>query len=161
MAEQTIPKSNLRPAGRRAFGGFLAKIITLIIIIAILGGGLYWIMGNSQGAIHNYPSNKWQAVFLSNGQIYFGHVTKITKDTLVLEDIYYLQVVTAPLQRSQDSPDSVNQQEQRLTLIKLGNEIHGPYDKMNINQNHVVLVENLKDDSRVVQAITKYILDQQ
>jgi hypothetical protein len=49
------------------------------------------------------------------------------------------------------------QPEQRLTLIKMGNEIHGPMDSMLINRSQVVLVEDLKNDSRVVQAINDYV----
>ena len=48
----------------------------------------------------------------------------------------------------------------RNNLIKLGNEIHGPLDSMLINRDHVVIIEDLKDDSRVVQAINDYINNQ-
>jgi hypothetical protein len=78
-----------------------------------------------------------------------------------LRDIYYLQIITKPLQRSQEGDAAAvqqqQQQEQRLTLIKLGNEIHGPKDEMLINRDQVVIMEDLKDDSRVVQAITDYL----
>jgi len=101
-------------------------------------------------------SGNWQAVFLSNGQVYFGKIAKMNNDIIVLRDIYYLQVVTQPLQRSAEG-ETPTEPEQRLTLIKLGNEIHGPQDEMVINRNHVVIMEDLKDDSRVVQAINDYV----
>jgi hypothetical protein len=56
---------------------------------------------------------------------------------------------------------SGDQQQQELTLIKLGNELHGPTDKMTINRDHVLLTEALRNDSRVVQAINQYVKDQQ
>ncbi len=164
MAEQTIPKTSARPAGQRRGGGnMLKKLLYLVLAVIVLFVLYYAAVGGADGAINRYPKNHWQAVFLSNGQVYFGHVNKVTKKSVVLEDIYYLQVVTQPLQRSQEGTDTAadQQQEQRLTLIKLGNEIHGPFDRMNINRDQVVLVENLKDDSRVVEAITRYVNEQQ
>jgi hypothetical protein len=40
--------------------------------------------------------------------------------------------------------------------VKLGNEMHGPQDQMFIRNEHVLFVENLKDDSKVVQAIQQH-----
>ena len=41
-------------------------------------------------------------------------------------------------------------------LLKLGNELHGPEDWMRINQDHVLFIEKLKQDSKVSQAIRDY-----
>jgi hypothetical protein len=40
-------------------------------------------------------------------------------------------------------------------LVKLGNELHGPTDELYINPNQVVFYEFLRDDSKVVESITK------
>jgi len=101
-------------------------------------------------------SNDWQAVFLSNGQVYFGKIKSVNKEILTLNDIYYLQVVTKPLQRTQEGAVAQTQQQQELTLIKLGNELHGPTDEMRINREQILLVENLKSDSSVVDAIRRF-----
>lgn len=91
----------------------------------------------------------WQAVFLTNGQVYFGNVTSITPDTVVLEKIYYLQT-SGPLQAG-GVPEA-----QDLALVKLGAELHGPTDAMRINRQHVLFIENLKTDSKVVKAIEQF-----
>jgi len=145
-------------------GGWFKGLATLVIVIVIIGGGLYFLANYTGLAIGGNDlrlKSDWQAVFLSNGQVYFGKIAKVSNDFVVLRNIYYLQVVTQPLQTSQDAA-AVQQQEteQRLTLIKLGNEIHGPVDEMAINRIHVVLVEDLKTDSRVVQAISDYVNQQ-
>ena len=108
-------------------------------------------------------SNKnWQAIFLSNGQVYFGKVASVGEKSIILNNIYYLQVVSKPLQQTQQgSAATADQTTQELTLIKLGNEIHGPTDRMVINRDQVLLTEVLKSDSRVVTAINKYVSDQQ
>src|SRR3989344_7310558 len=39
----------------------------------------------------DFRQDKWQAVFLSNNQVYFGHLRNIYSNTAVLEDVYYLR----------------------------------------------------------------------
>ena len=46
---------------------------------------------------------------------------------------------------------------QNLSLVKLGNELHGPEDAMYINMDHVLFTEELKEDSRVVDAVKRYL----
>jgi len=41
-------------------------------------------------------------------------------------------------------------------LLKLGNEVHGPEDQMEINREHVVFIEKLKTDGKVAKAIAAY-----
>jgi len=106
-----------------------------------------------------YPPSKWQAVFLSNNQVYFGKVSKMNRKEISLKEIYYLQTVVQPLQRSAGE-EGPAQAEQRLTLVKLGSELHGPEDNMTINKDYIILIENLKGDSRVVEAIERYLTDQ-
>jgi hypothetical protein len=142
---------------------WLKGLITLIVVLIIIGGGVYLLAtftGIGSGLVTTIgPKAEWQAVFLGNGQVYFGKVAKMNKDFLVLKNIYYLQVIDKKDTIGQ--PNDVQQQpEQQLTLIKLGNEIHGPTDEMLINSNQVVIVEDLKDDSRVVQAIKDYLNSQ-
>jgi len=146
-------------------GSWLKGLITLIIVLAIIGGGIYFIAryAGISGGLLSRPALKadWQAVFLTNGQVYFGKIVKMDKDFLTIKNIYYLQVVEQPLQTSQTGQPADQQiqpqTEQRLTLIKLGNEIHGPTDQMVINRDQVVLLEDLKNDSRVVQSINEYL----
>ena len=86
---------------------------------------------------------------MTNGQVYFGKLVS-TRGSYKLTDVYYLQS-KQPVQ-SQGADAGA---EGDMALIKLGNELHGPEDWMLINRQHVVFVEQLKGDSRVVQAINK------
>ena len=80
----------------------------------------------------------YQAVFLTNDQIYFGRLKNVSSDYLVLYDVYYAKV----------NKDGAGQ------LVKLGEgEPHGPRGEMIINQDRVLFWENLKSDSPVVKAI--------
>ena len=95
--------------------------------------------------------SRYQAVFLSNGQVYFGRITKLTSDTLVLEDIYYLKGEGKYTQGSGDVTTGAG-----TSLVKLGEEIHKPDDKMIIERKNVQFFENLKSDGNVSKAIHTY-----
>jgi hypothetical protein len=126
----------------------LVIVIVLIIIIIAVGCVLYRPKAGQAG---------YQAVFISNGQVYFGKITRISRQYAELTDIYYLQL-TKPLQ-AQEPPAAGEQPAEaqpKLTLIKLGNELHGPVDAMKINRDHILFIENLKADGKVAQAIAEY-----
>ena len=151
-------------AGRRSGNSWLKAIVTILIVVIVVIIGWYGlakfgiINSNSSDNIA-FVSGDWQAIFLTNGQVYFGKVKGTSDKTLTLADIYYLQVVNAPLQTTQQA-QTQQQQQQQLTLVKLGNELHGPSDSMIINRDQILLTEKLKNDSKVVQAINDYVTKQ-
>lgn len=100
------------------------------------------------------PGNlsEWQAVFLSDGQVYFGHLTAYNRSFYLLTKVYYLKYGNS-LQNA--SATDLTAPEQKLNLIKLGGELHGPEDLMYIAQDKIEFIENLKSSSPVLQAINK------
>jgi len=132
----------------------VAILVIVIIVVVVIGFFVTRFFG--QGGLSLGTGSSYQAVFLINGQVYFGRVVKQNNDTVVLKNIYYLRA-TAPLQQSEEG---AAQGSNELSLIKLGNELHGPTDEMRIVRNNVMLIEDLKDDSKVTTAIEDYIRDQ-
>lgn len=112
-------------------------LVAAVIILALAVLGVI--------AVPGQRSEAWQAVFLTNGQAYFGHVARVTPNWLVLRDVHYIQ--TAP------SGAAGPQVPTSMSLVKLGSEIHGPMNEMRINREHVLLTEVLRNDSAVVQTI--------
>lgn len=156
-------------ASPRRGGNKIGKIvITLIVVLVILAGAWYALGAYTKLPVPGFTvkqTNNWQAIFLSNGQVYFGKVKSVDNKKMVLADIYYLQVVDVPLQTTQSgvavkNADGTPKTQQELKLIKLGNELHGPVDEMEINAAFILMTERLKDDSRVVQAIASYVASQ-
>lgn len=121
--------------------------IAMLVVSALILGGLIVYTFTALPSVIN--GNSYQAVFLSNGQVYFGKLVS-SRGSYKLSDVYYLQS-KQPIQAQGADID----QQGDMALIKLGKELHGPEDWMLINREHVVFVEQLKDDSRVVQAIKK------
>ena len=96
---------------------------------------------------------KHQAIFLTNGQVYFVNLKSINSQYLVLNDIYYLNVNQ---QVQPDQKDSSKQAQNNITLVKLGCELHGPVDQMVVNRDQVTFWENLKDEGQVSKAIAEW-----
>ncbi len=159
--EADKPKKAVKGKGAKGL------IIFVIIIIILVAAGylinqytninLFGTSIDQSSVSLDYNKDSYYAVFLSNGQVYFGKVSMDNDDYTVLEDIYYLQV-SNPLQQV---PPPGTEQQPQLTLVKLGNELHGPQDYMKINNQQIIFVEELRNDSRVVEAVMQYKIDNQ
>lgn len=130
----------------RGRSGAVSTLAVAVLLVVALGWAFLFVRDS-------IPTRAYQAVFLSNNQVYFGKMSGKSSEYIRLTDIYYLQL-RQPLQNQQRGEGQNTAPD--LTLIKLGNELHGPTDRMEINQDQVVFIEELKDDSRVVQAIKNY-----
>jgi hypothetical protein len=94
---------------------------------------------------------RYQAVFLTNNQVYFGKVTSLNDKSVVLTDVFYIET---PNNSNQNNASASNT---NYTLRKLGDsELHAPEDKMVISRSQVIFWENLKDSSQVVTKIKEY-----
>jgi hypothetical protein len=82
------------------------------------------------------------AVFLLDGQGYFGHLEDVPwSGTITLRDVYYFADASKV---TSDLP---------VALVKRGSELHEPVDVMHIRRDKVLLVERVGLDSAVAQAI--------
>jgi small nuclear ribonucleoprotein (snRNP)-like protein len=85
----------------------------------------------------------YQAVALTNGQVFFGRIDSLDGNYTVLRDVFYIQ--------SRQNPDS---KEVANVLIKRGAEAHTP-DRMVINRQQVLLIEPVGTDSRIAKLIAE------
>lgn len=101
----------------------------------------------------------YQAVFLTNGQVYFGHLNPLSTfgANYILTDVYYLQTAESKNQMGGSPSAEMKDQSVEFSLIKLGKELHGPQDKLILNKDHILFVESLKNESRVVEAINSFV----
>lgn len=136
---------------------YKTSIIQIIAaLFLIIAAGLYSARGVVSWIEDRYAfplGEKYRAVFLDNGQVYFGKIVKQEPAYLHLANIYYLQL-REPLQGGEAVEADTSASD--LALIKLGNELHGPEDKMTINRERILFIETLKEDSKVVQAIRSH-----
>jgi hypothetical protein len=152
------------PSGRRKHIDWAGRAVriewfvftALVALVLLLAIGWLMFSGNGTTTESNQIDNsKYQAVFLNGGATsgsvayttYFGHVTKLNNNYVILKDVYYLTTST-----TNDNAQSANPQ-----LTKLGcQQLHSPYDEMVINRNQVAFWENLQDSGKVVQAIKQF-----
>lgn len=131
----------------------LVLVLVAVVVLVLLG---YYLVQNgfSLKLPTIFGSTSYQAIFLTNGQIYFGKASNLNSNYVTLKDVYYLQVsqVLQPVQgKKQAEP------QQTVTLAKLGiSELHKPKDEMKINRDQILFIEDLEKDSQVVQAIERY-----
>lgn len=182
-------KSNLYDAGsdRKSMSKTtIIFAITTVVLLAVVG---FLVLPNlslpslslfGSAAPSGKPSG-YQAVFLSNGQVYFGRLDGFNTNEPTLREVYYLKVGTLadtnqkttevkvePKAGTKEATASAAKSptltptptpaaaKTGLTLVKLGEEIHGPADEMKLNKDQILFVENLRDDSQVVAAIKRY-----
>ncbi len=129
----------------------LGQLIGIVVLVVVVGVGAYIGTSKLKKSDSNVAGGKTrQAVFLDNGQVYFGFISQEESKTVKLKDIYYLQTST-------QTGDKAKDQNANLSLVKLGNELHGPVDEMRINRDHILFVEDMKDESQVNKAIADFI----
>lgn len=141
------------PVAPAASSGTLGRVLAILLIIVSVVV-LAWFGVKALGAAtadSSVKGKQYQAVFLTNGQVYFGKVSHTDSSYVKLTDIYYLQVQ----QQVQPKDQNASQQPQ-VSLAKLGGELHGPEDVMYISRQQVLFWENLKNDGKVVKAIQDY-----
>lgn len=122
-------------------------LISATLLVATLA--LYLSLGSDNDERKYVDETKFQAVFLNNGEVFFGKIRALNNRFFTLDNIYYLQ--PGEKAQSDQTPAIPN-------LVKFGCvELHSPTDGMVINREQVTYWENLKEDGKVVEAISAYV----
>lgn len=150
-------------SGGRKLTGLLVGLVLLVLVV--VGALAAWQLKGEKSS-SSVERDKYQAVFMTNGQVYFGKLDSLVGKYAELTDVYYLQVEQQNIQPGTGTGASNNAannnanrngtEQPQVSLTKLGQELHGPTDKMNIASDQILFWENLKDDSTVVKAIKDY-----
>lgn len=119
----------------------LALGVVLGVVVGLLtAGGMLLLSSWRLTAADNYS-----AVFLANGQTYFGQVVRQTGRSVMIANVHYLRPT------ADTNPKALKENSQSVELVRLGNELHRPTSTMIINRDHILFTEVLADDSPVAQ----------
>jgi len=130
----------------------IGVVAAVVVVVALIIGAILVTSGsNTPNEARYVDTNKLQAVFLNTGQVYFGNVKTLNDKYIVLTNIYYLQTANSSGSASTSSSTSNN-----VSLVKLGCELHQPYDQMIINRSQVTFWENLQDTGQVAKAVKTF-----
>lgn len=111
--------------------------------------GVPFVLGLVLGALLDPSSppgtERLTAVFLVDGESYFGHLVDVPwSDTVTLSDVYYFQTT---------NPNPGPGESAQVVLVKRGTEPHDPADGMRIRRDKILAVERMRLDSQVARAI--------
>lgn len=132
----------------------LAVLVAGVVLLLVLLLGVFFVNKSSTAA--TIDDGKYQALFLTNGQVYFGKLDVLNGDYFKLSDIFYLQAQSEAGDNQENPQETSDEQSPDVQLIKLGEEIHGPVDEMLVSRDQVLFFENLKEDSQVSASIKEY-----
>jgi hypothetical protein len=119
-----------------------ARRLAIVAIIPALIGALLSALLDP-AALPFSGTERISAVFLLDGQAYFGHLDDAPwSGTITLRDVYYLEDSSKV---TTDLP---------VALVKRGGELHQPVDVMRIRRDKVLAIERVSLDSAVAQAIS-------
>lgn len=119
-----------------------ALLIALVVFAGVFALVRWW-----DFALPSFGAARYQAVFLSNGQTYFGRLVDRIGPYVKVEHAYYIQQTPPGEDQAQQPPES--------RLIRRGNELHQPLPVVLIPRTAILFVEDLRADSAVAQFMTK------
>src|SRR5882762_4893865 len=122
--------------------------IGLVQIVWVLAGLLVAVAAGFHifHSVHTAPirfSTPYQAILLTNGSVYFGHLQEYGTSHPVLTDVFYVV-----------SQTNTETKQVSNVLVKRGKELHEP-DRMYLNPNQIVFVEPVGTNSKVAQLIAQ------
>lgn len=137
-------KTHAKRGLKKGPGGLYSKpgalvLTALIIALGVVVGGSVLLRRGEQ-----INKNGYQVVYMSSGQAYFGKLRNTSGDYLVIDTPYSAQDV---------KPDSETTAQSSTTLLKVSQQQYGPEDAMSLKSDQVLFWQNLRDDSKVAQAI--------
>jgi hypothetical protein len=147
-AKVNLPGSDSLPLQRRALvkknarGFAVLQLIWIVAGIAVIAAAAWHFIDRLRDHDVQF-STPFQAVLLTNGAVYFGHLQGYGSRQPVLTEVYYVATQTNP-----ETKQSSN------VLIKRGKELHEP-DRMYLNSQQILFVEPVGPNSKVAQLIAQ------
>ena len=116
--------------------------IILTLIIVVVGGmiAVYFLLPKGE----RVNQAGYQVVYMTSGQAYFGKLKNTDGNYLVLDTPYTAQDV---------QPEGEEQAAASTTLVKVSQQQYGPTESMSLKSDQVLFWQNLRDDSKVTEAI--------
>ena len=113
--------------------------IALVVFVAALFFTQWW-----DFTVPSLGRAQYQAVFLTNGQTYFGRYYDRIGAYAKIEDVYYLQQV-----------EGTDASTASTRIVRRGRELHEPTPRMLIPKSAILFVEDLTEASPIAQFIAK------
>ncbi len=125
----------------------LVRRYARLAMIALVAGAVLVIlfMALRPRTMQSINHSGYQVVYLMNGRAYFGKLQNTSGDYLVIRSPYAEQTISAPSDAANTTPQT--------KLLKVSDQIYGPDDSIALRADQVAFWQNLRDNSKVVQAL--------
>lgn len=131
-------------ADKKKSSSKLIRIIGVVMAVAmVIAVAVYYFVLRPGAMI----DSGYQAVFLGNGQVYFGKLQVLNGSYLKITNVYYIQSNSG--MTAADATDANN-----IELVRLTKAVHGPKDEIVINRDQVLYFENLDDEGQAAKLIS-------
>lgn len=152
LSSPDLQKIN-RPPKVRVGINFNMNFGIIILSIVVLIFAYFFIFSKDKNVAEvTVPEEKWYMVKLSDASVYYGQISDVASDPIVIRNVYYNYDQLKPNESTEgETKDSTS-----LRLVKRGKESHGPNGTMSIVRSQVLFMEPLKEESKVLQAILDY-----
>ena|SRR5882762_3241143 len=120
----------------------LLQVVWILAGLLVIGVAAWHIARYARSSAVEFTT-PYQAVLLTNGSVYFGHLQGYGSPQPILTDVFYIV--------SQTNPET---KQVNNVLVKRGKELHEP-DRMYLNPNQVLFVEPVGANSKVAQLIAQ------
>ncbi|MBI3634021.1 MAG: hypothetical protein HY228_00160 [Candidatus Yonathbacteria bacterium] len=130
------------------------KIIFIAIIAVILGVGTVL---SSKGDFSSWGKrdSSWYAVYLINNQVYFGHISSVREDKIILKDVHFAEAYQDPMQVSTSKNFALQQApKQSMRMVRRGDDkVLSSDHTFFVNRIAVLYWEKLSSESEVVKLL--------
>lgn len=163
-------KENVMKKPQFSLNRLLGVTYILVALIIVLSGLKFWLLSLRYNAL--FDTTTYQAVTLTNGQTFFGHLMRYGINTYVLTDVYYLQrnqndstaettaASEADANETTDVPADQNTTNEEktdtgLSLQAIVDDLHQPYNYMVLNRSQIIFWQSLNQSSPILETIAK------
>ena len=136
------PPEGASRMSHRQKGIVLVQVVWIVVGLSALATAAWHVLGQVRNSDTKFTT-PYQAALLTNGSVYFGHLSGYGGHTPILTDVYYVV--------SQTNPET---KQVNNVLVHRGKELHEP-DRMYHNPQSIVFVEPVGIDSKVAQLIVQ------
>ena len=141
-----------RSATKQSGGSLWFRWIVTILLVVLVGIAGWWAYSRQQNVDFLIEEDKFQAVFLSNGQVYFGRLSAVNDRYMQLTNVFYLErQITAGAEAEATTEPSGN--DNNFQLLKYSDVLYGSDDLMVISRDDIIRYENLNPNGVIARAI--------
>lgn len=150
--EQRPPVSESDPKQSSRRKKFLLPIMIGLVVVGLAVAG-WFAWSNLRGSSLAIDSDKYQAVFLTNGNTFFGKLETAGDNQMKLSQVFYPEsaATTDADDQQMENPDA-----NTTRLIPFKEHMYGPEDEMMFDRSQLVFFMNLKSDGQVSKLIKEY-----